>query len=330
MKRRDFLKLVGGGTLALLLPSCDRLENDIVPQNIIVIGAGMAGLAAAKRLVNEGHHVTILEGRDRIGGRTYTSHQWADFPADLGASWIHGIESNPITALAEELGTPMVVTDYDSGYAYHSDGRPFSDRHYTQLENVTEQIIGKATPIQRAGEDVSLHDVLQTAIENADLTDKERKLIDFSLNTLLEHEYSGSLKDMSARWFDDDGGFDGDDVILPEGYGVIVDFLAEGLKVELNQIVTGINWGDEAVTVHTADTSYTADKVIVTLPLGVLKKGNVTFTPALPAPKQTAIATLLMGTYNKCYFRFPEVFLAQTAGVARICVRRFRPLGRMV
>ena len=59
-------------------------------EHIIVVGAGMAGLTAAKKLHDAGFNVTVLEARDRVGGRMWTSHKWEDAPIDLGASWIHG------------------------------------------------------------------------------------------------------------------------------------------------------------------------------------------------------------------------------------------------
>ena len=70
-------------------------------KRIAVIGAGMAGLAAANHLQKLGHNVTVIEGRERIGGRIWTSTQWSNMPLDLGATWIHGTQGNPLTALAD-------------------------------------------------------------------------------------------------------------------------------------------------------------------------------------------------------------------------------------
>src|SRR5262245_7582561 len=88
-------------------PRGDRIMSDV-----IVIGAGMAGLAAARTLADGGISVTVLEARDRMGGRVWTDHSLG-VPVDLGASWIHGVERNPITVLAYEAGAATLPTDWE-------------------------------------------------------------------------------------------------------------------------------------------------------------------------------------------------------------------------
>src|SRR5476651_1575617 len=70
--------------------------------SVIVIGAGIAGIAAAQRLQRAGCRVTVIEARQRLGGRIWTDHSWPDAPVDLGASWIHGVQGNPVAALARQ------------------------------------------------------------------------------------------------------------------------------------------------------------------------------------------------------------------------------------
>ncbi|OLZ65343.1 hypothetical protein AV521_32165 [Streptomyces sp. IMTB 2501] len=91
-------------------------------EGVIVVGAGISGLAAARYLADQGEDVVVLEARDRIGGRIWTSEKWADMPLDLGASWIHGINNNPIAALAGKAKARTVVTDPDSSTGYLADG----------------------------------------------------------------------------------------------------------------------------------------------------------------------------------------------------------------
>ena len=81
-------------------------------RRVLVIGAGMAGLGAARTLADGGARVTVIEARDRLGGRTHTSHLWPDLPVDMGASWIHGTKGNPVTDLALAQGLQLTATDY--------------------------------------------------------------------------------------------------------------------------------------------------------------------------------------------------------------------------
>ncbi len=99
------------------------LEHDI--RKIAIIGAGMSGLSAAHRLSQQGLDVSVFEARDRIGGRVWTDHSLG-IPLDLGGSWIHGIDGNPLTALADSAGQQRVATD-DSFVMRGKDGRKMPD-----------------------------------------------------------------------------------------------------------------------------------------------------------------------------------------------------------
>ena len=91
-------------------------------QQIAIIGAGIAGLAAAKRLADAGRSVTVTEARARIGGRLF-SDQSHDVPLDLGASWIHGVRGNPLTRIADRLGLSRRITDWESFEVFDLQGQ---------------------------------------------------------------------------------------------------------------------------------------------------------------------------------------------------------------
>ena len=100
----------------------------------------------------------------------------------------------------------------------------------------------------------------------------------------------------------------GDDALFVQGFSVLAEFLAREANVKLEQIVKEIRWEQSQIKIVTQRTEFVADHVIVTLPLGVLKTRQVQFVPELPRGKQTAITELGMGTLNKCYLRFQDVF----------------------
>jgi monoamine oxidase len=140
------------------------------------------------------------------------------------------------------------------------------------------------------------------------LTDEERHALNAIVNLTIEHEYAADVDDLSLQWWDNDESFGGGDVVFPNGYDQIMHRLAEGLDIRLNQIVNLVEYSVDGVKVTTTQSIFEGDFAVITLPLGVLKSGSVSFDPPLPAAKQAAIRNLGMSVLNKVYLYFPEVF----------------------
>src|ERR1700759_2451975 len=110
--------VVGGSLVAACAP--ERPTRPAEPsrpapppdtKSVLIVGAGMAGLGAARSLADAGRPVRVIEARDRIGGRVHTTRDWG-VPLEMGASWIHGTTGNPLIELAQKLTLPLVKTDY--------------------------------------------------------------------------------------------------------------------------------------------------------------------------------------------------------------------------
>ncbi|VXD01904.1 Amine oxidase [Pseudomonas sp. 9AZ] len=312
MNRRTLLK---SATLAAAMAAVSTSQTSLgatrSPKRIIVIGAGIAGLAAASQLAGRGHQVTVLEARTRLGGRLWTSQAWADAPVDLGASWIHEMDGNPLTALAEEAGARLITTSYDSVIDYDVNGRPLSAARAARLATLKDEYQWAIDQGQRHSIDRSLRNTIESELDWASLSNADQELLAFITNSTAEQEYAGSRNDLSTYWFDSLGGYDGDDAVFAEGYQTLINFLARGLNIQLGQTVSAIDSSTSTVKVTTNSGTFSADRVIVSVPLGVLKKGTIRFTPALPSKKTTAINKLGMGHFNKCYLRFPTQFWPQ-------------------
>jgi monoamine oxidase len=132
--------------------------------------------------------------------------------------------------------------------------------------------------------------------------------LQYSLNYEIEQDYAGDVGDLSLYHWDDDSALGGPDVYLVGGYDRIIALLAAGVPIMLGQVVIRIEYGRGDVRVTTGSGVFRAPHAIVTLPLGILREGAVTFSPPLPPRKRLAIGRLHMGVLNKACLRFPRVF----------------------
>jgi monoamine oxidase len=129
-------------------------------------------------------------------------------------------------------------------------------------------------------------------------------------------EYGADPSELAIAALDEGKSIRGGDALLEQGYGVITDYLAAGLDIRLEWVVSDVEYGDEGVTVYSADgAELRADLAVVTLPVGVLRAASVAFTPPLPSDKVDALAGLGSGLLDKLWLAFDDVFWDAEADV---------------
>lgn len=303
--RRRFLKTAALTSLYTTLWGCSDLFSKTEKGSVIVVGAGMSGISAARELQARGFHVTVLEGRDRIGGRIWTDNSLGT-SVDLGGSWIMGNKGNPLVSLAKEFGAKTMVTDFDDGTAYDFDGSALTESQYEKMLNVFEELMDAVEEsAESLKSDVGIGKAVRDVLKGEKLSPLEKRFVEYALLGL-ETESGADVDALSLQYADTGKGFEGDQLLLPEGgFLQIIKGLAKGLDIKFEEKVYKIDSSGKKVKVETSDKNYEADYVVVTIPLGLLKKGHVEFVPELPGAKKKAIERLGWGVLDKVALKFP-------------------------
>ena len=302
---------------------------------ILVIGAGMSGVTAARQLKALGHDVVVLEARDRVGGRVNTDTKRFQSPVDLGASIITGLVGNPIGVLTRQLDTKVHSINTDCPL-YTPDGSRLDSELDDRMWDTHNKILDEAdvlrgkkpTSFKSALRAMDSYDLSRANLLDAwnkvrlsrrdDLTQRELEIMYWHI-TNLEYGCAADLSELSLQHWDQDDpyGFQGAHLFLKDGYASIVKELAQDIDIRLRHQVTRVQYGSDggAATVDTlawddqgnkTPVTFTADRVLVTVSLGVLKSGSVAFDPPLPIWKQNAIGRLGFGLINKLVLEFAE------------------------
>lgn len=277
-----------------------------VSWDVVVIGAGAAGLAAARELQEAGCSVGVLEARDRLGGRIWTARDVADFPVELGAEFIHG-ERAVTHRLAASAGLSTIDIDRAAGMFWSDGGRalPLRDVPIASA-NTIERLQSahrhlKDQSVQRG--DRSLADYLRGCGFEAGALAVADVLL---AQTCCASVETLSCADLIREVRVDQAG--AREYRLTEGYGSLVDWMARGLDIRLDTAVESVAWSTHGVRIYSGDHGFAARACIVTLPVSLLQRGSIKFDPPLSTRKRQSIAAMRVEAATKIVYVLKEPF----------------------
>lgn len=289
VSRRSLLAGLGA---TLVAPRIVRAQVSSNP-DVVVIGAGAAGLAATGMLMERGVEATLIEASSRIGGRAYTETTTFGVPYDHGAHWLHVGASNPFVAYGRKHGFDIYPAP--DVYRVFDGDRELGAREKDALWNAWDEVYGAIGAQGDRGNDIS------AAEAAAGIAGPWAATAAFGIGPW---SMGKDLEDFSVvDWW---SGADGADWYCREGFGALIAHWAGNIPVSLNTKATRIDWSGEGVIVETDQGSIRARAVVVTVSTGVMASGAIVFSPVLPARKQESFERISMGLYNHITLQFSE------------------------
>lgn len=282
-------------------------------RDVIVVGAGVAGLAAARRLLGAGREVVVLEARDRIGGRAHTDFQSLSAPFDLGCHWIHAPALNPLAEVAVDLGARCERDVPHLGF--YADGSRLAGEREAEIRLAFERFKRDLREAGRSGRDVPVSTLLDAASPGAR---QVAALFIAKHGVALEH--FSTLEFGLYAW-------EPEDWAVLDGYGALLRRFLSGVPVHLSTPVEGIDWRANGVRARTPRGVIDAGCALLAVSTGVLQAGTISFRPPLPDWKLRAVEALPMAHSLKVGLRFSrDVFRLAGPGVLSALSRSRPPL----
>ncbi len=305
LNRRKLLKAALYASAAFMATPMGRARAQaLAGVKVIVVGAGVSGLTAARTLKDQGAEVVVLEAKPNIGGRLLTDWSMGP-PFEVGAGWIHGPSpDNPAKQLCDAVNSEYYLTDDDNLVVFDAEGEELEEDDLEEVNDRWTEILEKLDYELESNDSRSVMKAIQDLVPGA----LNEPGVAWALSAYTEFSTGAPIEKLSAYYFGLDKAFPTPDVVVTTGYDRLLLPFAEGLDIRLSTVVQGIAYGDDGVAVTTDKGAFEGDYVVCSLPLGVLKAKSVTFDPPLPSSHQSNIDKLGFGTVTKLALKFAEPF----------------------
>lgn len=288
-----------------------------VRERVVVVGAGMAGLVAARLLHDSGFAVTVLEARARNGGRVWTDDR-IGAPVDLGGSWVHGVDGNPLTLWAEKLGIPLLESQGDRLLIDPRATAPTREgqRRRAVMGRVAfkaaiEWATWKSKAMARVNgpRSISVRRAVEPLLRAPWLPEIDR-LVVATFVEMSEGVQSAPWEAVAAEeWFPTEGL---DRNAQPKGgFKQLIEDAVQGLNIRQGAVAERVAWrGDGVTVVLKGGEKIEADRAVIAVPVGLLRAGLPVFDPLPSEAQRIALGRLGYGAgiLGKIYLRFPRRF----------------------
>jgi monoamine oxidase len=290
MDRRKFLKTSLSTLAFATLPKISFAQSN---PDVVVIGAGSAGLSATAELMQKGVSVLCIEGMNRTGGRCYADTSTFGVPIDIGGHWLHGFSENQFAKFGKKHKDKFKIYPENAPSIVY-DGKRKTKA--TELWKIYKQL--KRIRISSRA-DVPFISLVPEKIKKSSWFDTAAKMVGDARDL-----DNFSTYDDNVNWYDLGNG----DGLCREGYGTLLAYYRKDVPVKLNTIVSEIKWGGKGVQVVTNKGTINAKACIVTTSIGVLKAEKIKFTPAIPSRKIKALDGISMTYSNRVLMQLKKKF----------------------
>jgi monoamine oxidase len=264
--------------------------------DVIIVGAGAAGISAARQISASGRTCAILEATDRLGGRCFTDVRTFSHPYDVGANCLQETELFPITELCAKAGLDIYRAEPDRQVRVKAASPQPVVKYRPAREIELEQLY---TNLQRCNREINSASLSESDISCEKALPKDigdwRPTVEFMLGPFV---FGDDLSNMSTKEYISSNRPESS-VRIQQGVGALISRLAVGSRVQFYSPVTRIEWGGEGVEVETRNQRWSARAVILTASTAVLASGKIIFKPSLPARYAEALNKLKLSSFDR-------------------------------
>ncbi|MEP9365996.1 NAD(P)/FAD-dependent oxidoreductase [Xanthobacter sp. VNH20] len=293
MTRRTFI--AGASALAVAPLGAARALGQVPASgqvDVVIVGAGAAGISAARKVAAAGRSYALIEASKRVGGRAFTDTSLFGVPFDRGAHWLHAPDNNPLAELGTQAGFDLYAPP--QGARLYIKGREASQSDYEDFVSAVrrgERAIGAAGD---AGRDFAASRVLP----DLGIWGPSAAFVagPFSCAKDLDQVSSVDFSRSEER---------GEDLFCRQGYGALVAKMAEGLSVRFETTAASVDMGGRLVQVSTNKGTLSGRAVILAVPPSLLLAGKIRVNPGLPLRYRSAVERITLGAYDHIAFELP-------------------------